>query len=208
MVSIERKERERQLRREDILNAAERVFAARGFHAANVSEIAKEAQYATGTVYLYFKDKEDIYRALIEKGLDDFLSCVQEKTQKLTDPVEKLRCFLAEKFRFFQAHRDFFKLYIVEGNSFQSAFTGEKRQECLAKHMRIVEISSAIIREGQQAGIFKPFDPKELAFMFGGLSNYLMMKSIFEDSAESIETKTDLVMDVFLKGCSAHKKKI
>jgi len=203
MTIIERKERDKQLRREDILNAAERVFAARGFHGANVSEIAKEAQFATGTVYLYFKDKEDIYQALIEKGLEDFLSCVREKTQQLADPVEKLRCFLTEKFRFFEAHRDFFKLYITEGNSFQSAFSGEKRKECLAKHMQIVDISSAIMREGQRAGVFKPFDPKEMAYMFGGLSNYLMMKLIFEDSAESIETKADLVMDIFLKGCLA-----
>lgn len=201
MTIVDRKERDKQIRRNDILEAAERVFAARGYHNANVSEIAKEAQYATGTVYLYFKDKEDIYQALIEKGLEDFLFYVREKTQDLTDPVEKLRCFLAEKFRFFQAHRDFFKLYIVEGNSFQSAFSGEKRKECLAKHMQIVEISSAIMREGQQAGVFKPFDAKEMAYMFGGLSNYLMMKLIFEDSAESIETKADLVMDIFLSGC-------
>ncbi len=201
MSIVDRKERDKQIRRNDILVAAEKVFAARGFHNANVSEIAKEAQYGTGTVYLYFKDKEDIYRALILKGLDDFFASVQERTLSLTDPVEKLKCFLAEKFRFFEAHKDFFKLYIVENNSLQSAFSSEREQECMDRHMRIFAIGAAIFQEGIDAGMFKPADPKELAFMFGGLSNYLMMKMVFDGSGGSIERKTDLVMDIFLNGC-------
>lgn len=52
-----RRERERRQRRSDILRAAESVFAAQGFHAASVEQIASEADYATGTVYLYFHDK-------------------------------------------------------------------------------------------------------------------------------------------------------
>ncbi len=56
-----RKERYRFLRKTDIIRAAEHVFALKGFHKATIQDIARQAQYATGTVYLYFEDKNSLY---------------------------------------------------------------------------------------------------------------------------------------------------
>ncbi len=59
-----RRERERARRAQDILAAAERVFAVHGFDATTIEQIAQEAEYAVGTIYLYFKDKQALYAAL------------------------------------------------------------------------------------------------------------------------------------------------
>jgi len=58
MSALSRKERDRRLRQEDILKTAEHIFAIKGYHEASIQDIAKEAQYAVGTVYLYFKTKK------------------------------------------------------------------------------------------------------------------------------------------------------
>jgi AcrR family transcriptional regulator len=60
-MSLDRKERDRRLRESDILKAAEHVFATKGYHKAAISDIAQEAQYAVGTIYLYFKNKQELY---------------------------------------------------------------------------------------------------------------------------------------------------
>ena len=76
MVPLTRKERDRQLREQDILRAAEHVFATQGYHQATLQDIAKEAQYATGTIYLYFKDKEVLYLALLERKIQHFTASI------------------------------------------------------------------------------------------------------------------------------------
>ena len=78
--SSNRKERDRQLRRTDILRASEHVFAQKGYDNATMQDIAKEAQYATGTVYLYFKDKEALYFSLLEEKIFCMMSATREKT--------------------------------------------------------------------------------------------------------------------------------
>jgi len=83
--SLTRKERDRQLRRSDILDAAGRIFARSGFENATIQDIAKEAQYAAGTVYLYFKDKESLYFSLLEEKLADIISLVKKKTSTVSD---------------------------------------------------------------------------------------------------------------------------
>ncbi|MDD3275094.1 MAG: helix-turn-helix domain containing protein, partial [Candidatus Omnitrophica bacterium] len=83
MIALSRKERDRKLRRADILKAAEHLFALKGYHKATIRDIAKEAQYATGTVYLHFKDKGDLYLALLEGRIKDLLGLFKEGVSSL-----------------------------------------------------------------------------------------------------------------------------
>ncbi|TAM39648.1 TetR/AcrR family transcriptional regulator, partial [bacterium] len=78
--SLSRRERDKLLRRRDILRAAEHVFALKGYYEATMQDIARDAQYATGTVYLYFKDKESLYFSLVERKYSDLLAILKERT--------------------------------------------------------------------------------------------------------------------------------
>ncbi|MCI5131850.1 MAG: TetR/AcrR family transcriptional regulator, partial [Candidatus Electrothrix sp. EH2] len=60
-----RREREKQRQRKDMLEAAEQLFAEKGYHNASMQEIAEQAEFAVGTLYKFFKNKEDMYRALM-----------------------------------------------------------------------------------------------------------------------------------------------
>ncbi len=119
---LSRKERDRQLRRSDILKAAEHIFALKGYYKATIRDIAKEAQYATGTVYLHFKDKDALYFALLEEKMKSLLSTIEGKIKQTKDAREKLEIFVQEGLGFFEKNQDFLRLFISE----EVDFTTEK----------------------------------------------------------------------------------
>lgn len=110
METLTRKERDKQLRQSDILKAAEHVFANKGFYKATIKDIAVQAQYATGTVYLYFKDKESLYKALFNKKLNDLLCRIKDSIKEDQNPMDQLKTFILICMDHFKNNQDFFIL--------------------------------------------------------------------------------------------------
>ena len=81
-------------KRERILAAAERIFARHGFFAAKVSDVAKEAGVADGTIYLYFKNKDDLLISLFERRMQQVNETLRAATAKVKSPREQLRSFV------------------------------------------------------------------------------------------------------------------
>ena len=86
----ERKEREKQQRREEIIRAAERVFFARGFAGATMDEIAERAELSKGTLYLYFSSKDDLYMAVAREGIKLLRKQTNAAVDRGRDALEKL----------------------------------------------------------------------------------------------------------------------
>ena len=107
-----RRERERARRAQDILAAAERVFAIHGFDAATIEQIAPEAEYAVGTIYLYFKDKHALYAALFANKLSAMVDQVEQAAQAAApaNPADRLRDAIRAQFEFHDANREFFEV--------------------------------------------------------------------------------------------------
>lgn len=106
-----------EFRRAEILEAARRVCAARGFHDMTVDEIAAHAGMAKGTVYLYFRSKHEIYWAMLDAIVTDLALRLQDEMRKghtLEDQVYRL---VATHMRYFEEHRDLLRLYLAEVNS-------------------------------------------------------------------------------------------
>ena len=90
MGSQERRKREKELRREYILDTARDLLFQKGINAATMNQIARNAELSVGTLYLYFKNKEDLYAALQEEGLDILRDMIAEVA---AGDAEPLRCF-------------------------------------------------------------------------------------------------------------------
>ena len=86
---------------EKLLKAASEVFAKKGFYNAKVSEIAREASVADGTIYLYFKNKDDILISLFEEKMHLWIQQVDEVVSKVDDPLDKIRAFVDDTIRVF-----------------------------------------------------------------------------------------------------------
>lgn len=90
MSVAERRAREKQYRIQDILEAAEKVFFKKGFESATMNEIAREAELGKGTIYLYFKGKDDVHRAIVEKGMDILFGLIKDAAKNHACGLSKL----------------------------------------------------------------------------------------------------------------------
>src|SRR5579884_1291725 len=112
-----RKDVIREFRTAELLEAARKVFAKRGFHAATVEDIAAAAGVAKGTVYLYYRSKQEVYWAALEHGITELLDEIRATMAADAAPEDKIRAFIAVKIRYFERNRDFFRIYFSEVGS-------------------------------------------------------------------------------------------
>ena len=112
MDKAERKEREFNLRRAEILEQAEKIFAAKGFHNTTVAEIAGASGFAVGTLYQFFESKEQLYTAMLTEKLNMMYSDVRESVAMEEDTVRKIECLVASQFRFVENNAEFCSIFI------------------------------------------------------------------------------------------------
>lgn len=111
MDSISRKEKERLVREQSIIEAAEKVFYTSGYVNASMDEIAKEAQFSRKTVYQYFDDKEDLLFTLIIKGFQKLLSHLQNSIRSGDNGFEKIKHFGSGYYEFYKEYPE--TLYVM-----------------------------------------------------------------------------------------------
>lgn len=177
MVSLTRKERDRQLRQQDILRAAEHVFAAKGFHKAAIQDIAKVAQYATGTIYLYFKDKEALYLALLEKKIHHFISSIKEKVGQAKGINERIEVLVHEQLSYFEENQDFFRIYFSEREGVRWTIKDKLPASAVNKFMQHLDYISFLVGQAQDARIIRrDLDAKQLAYVLSSLMNAVILR--------------------------------
>src|SRR5690606_39120456 len=101
-------------KREAILRAGGRVFAAKGFFNSKVADIAREAGIADGTVYLYFKSKDEVLRSIFDRAMSNFIEDGRRELEHLSDPVEKLRTIARLHLERLSSDRDMAIVFQVE----------------------------------------------------------------------------------------------
>jgi AcrR family transcriptional regulator len=109
-----RKEILSEWRHKEILQAARRIFARLGYAAANVEEIAKEAGMAKGTVYLYFKSKEEVFVAVLASELESLTNQTIEGMSAAKTFDERLTVFLNLRLAYLRNNQDFIRIYFAE----------------------------------------------------------------------------------------------
>ena len=124
----ERKEREKLQRRNDIIDAAEKVFFSRGFESATMDDVAALAELSKGTLYLYFKSKEDLQFAIFMRGSDILMKMMEDNLSKERNGYQRL-LELAESFiRFSREYRNYFSLFMYYEGSRMEALNIDQEQ--------------------------------------------------------------------------------
>lgn len=199
-----RKERDTQLRQADILNAAEHIFATRGYHKATIADIAKEAEYAVGTIYLYFKDKEALYITLIEKKARDLILKVKEEVEKVRGSAEKLKVLIETQLAYFEENRDFFHIYFSERGDFHHCDISKKiSKSAVDRFIRYIDYMTELIKKAQTEKVIrKELEPKRMAYLLAAMLNAVIFPWLKSEAAqkESLKGLTGFIYDVFLKG--------
>lgn len=183
---------------ERILRAAIKVFAKNGFHNSKISQIAKEAGVADGTIYLYFKNKDDILIKLFEERLDDVNNRFQEVLDGISGPEEKLRTFIAMHIELMDQNRHLAEVISVElrqSHKFMKEYVPRK----FAEYLNII---SRIIREGKDQGVFRAdAHPGVVKRMLFGALDELVLYSVLSPSPKyEFKTLAQQATDLFIRG--------
>jgi TetR/AcrR family fatty acid metabolism transcriptional regulator len=134
-----------------ILNAAKHVFAMEGFYNSKVSEIAREAHVADGTIYLYFKNKDDILISLFEEELNGIITTVKEKLKDIDDPREQIIKFCDNHLTIVESDRALAEVIQVELRQ-SNKFMREYKNKHFLAYLNII---ADIVSQGQEEGIFR-----------------------------------------------------
>ncbi len=189
--------------REAILVAAERVFGRLGFHDAKMADIAAEAGVAAGTLYNYFKNKDQVFESILKRGqsrLKEELAPALE----LAEPLARLRAITETSLRFLEENGALFMIHIRRGGLEARSLRhiGEGNDDLHEFHEQLVREAFVQAIESKQLRQDIPAD--ELAGLFSGLTEAMIFAWIRRGCPKNLAAKTDLIFDMFLQG--AHPK--
>ena len=178
-----------------------RVIARKGMAAATMQEIAEEAGVAKGTIYLYFRDRDE----LVEKTFEDAMSHLHARVDaalELDVPfAEKLRAMLGAVSGFFRENREFFRLYISmrfpEGNPQQQR---RQKRTCQPQYQTRVQRIAEVLREAMDRGEIGVTDPRRLALFIIEGSNAVIIERVMSETPASADDDVDFLAATILGG--------
>jgi TetR/AcrR family fatty acid metabolism transcriptional regulator len=199
----EKGDRERAARAEkslQILRAAAKVFARSGYFNAKVSDVAREAGVADGTVYLYFKNKDDLLTSIFSTAMDEFIRRARSELARFSDPRDQLRQLARLHFECLEHDRDMaivFQVELRQSTKFMEEFSTTK----LAEYFQIIR---QIIEAGQLTGLFRPqLNSRVVAKILFGALDEMATNWVVSRNNYPLTGMVDAVLDIFLHGVSS-----
>ena len=187
-------------KRAAILRAAISVFARCGYFNSKVADIAREAGVADGTVYLYFKSKEEILHSIFDRSVEEALSAARKRVARLKDPREKLRQIAHLHLERLGADRDLAVVFQVELRG-STKFMEEFSAAGFAEYLALIR---STFEEGQRAGLFRAdLNARVVAKVLFGALDEMATNWILSKRRYKLAPMADQVLDIFLNGVRA-----
>lgn len=188
-------------KRRHILEAAVVVFARTGFHKSRVSDVAREADVADGTIYLYFKGKDDILISIFEETMSEMIERAQAVVAGEGDPLDRLHRFAIKHMENVETHMPVAKVLLVElrlSHTFMTEYKPTRLQTYL-------DIIGALIIEGQESGVVRADINPTIArrAFFGALDEIAMQWILTPNARYGLRESAEQIADVFVRGLRA-----
>ena len=198
----ERKEREKLQRRNDIIDAAEKVFFSRGFESATMDEIAEMAELSKGTLYLYFKSKEDLQFAIFMRGSDILMIMMKDNLSPGSNGYQRLLELANSFIRFSREERNYFSLFMYYESSRMEALNIDQDQLqiylkedsplALVTHQVVRGIQDGSLRDDLSAEVFS-------ATLWSQMLGVLIVLNNKADLYETFNLKADEILQTHLE---------
>jgi AcrR family transcriptional regulator len=152
----ERKEREKQRRREEILDAAEKVFFSKGIEKSTMDDVAEEAELSKGTLYIYFKSKEDIHWAISHRGVKNLLINMEKKVDKNKNAIDNLLIIADAFINFTQSEKQLAdSILFFEGCDIEKLNIDHEQIKNSFLNDSPIHLVTEFVEEGIQQGIIR-----------------------------------------------------
>lgn len=188
-------------KRERILKAAIKVFARKGFYATRVSEIAKAAKVADGTIYLYFKNKDDVLISIFEDRIGRLLEVLANEVARAPDVESKIRCIIELQLGQLEGERDLAEVITV--NLRQSSRL--LKQYAAPLFVRYLDLIASVVSDGQRDGVIRrDISPRIVArALWGGLDALALTWALTDAEPSNLRKAAQQYSTVFLEGVIA-----
>ena len=203
----ERREREKQQRRADILSAAKEVFFAKGLESATMDEIADKAEYSKGTLYLYFQSKEDLYLSLLDKGNQIFYSMLRKAIKPDESAEQRLKKAADVYYRFYNDYTQYFMIMISlqQGHFVNHNVSEDLYRSCMNQGMAILHLIEQVVQDGVDNGEFKNVDPWVMTLLLMSTAEgifCLIREKIHKEFMKGVDRQSllNFALTIFLEG--------
>ena len=183
-------------RRTEILEAAKEIFSSTGFHKADMNEIAKRANIAKGTVYLYFPSKKELFIAVIKEGLENLSKKIMDDGENIDDSVEKIKKAISTYMLFFKHHQALYRILLHPDLELIDSIAETMKDIKLSKLPHLAET----LKKGIEKGQIRNVDEEAVGYMILGMIDLLLYQWLSNNGEEPIENKIEQIIEVLFKG--------
>ena len=200
MERVPRKERERQRRQREFLETAEEIFSQKGFHSATIQEISEKSEFAVGSIYHMFRNKDEIYTALLQMRLEEYLSLLEDRIKNSHGPLEKVQALIEAKFRYFSEHKPFLRLFFdtTLGTGWDLQISGV--EDIITRYENYLGRLAGIFEEGIKKKVFSGSDPIGMALAMEGMVRAFVTYWIRHEGDELPLPEFSTVSEILLRG--------
>ncbi len=191
--------RDKQATRQRLLDAAETVFADKGYHGAVVDDIIQASDSSKGGFYFHFPNKEAIFLALIEALTPKLEAAVDRAIASESDPVAQLDAALRVALETFSRHRRLSKILLVESVGLGHGFD----EKLMRAHGRFAAMIQRRLESAAQAGRIAPLDTEIAAWAWFGAINELVVRWLISGQPERLESAFPALRELLLRSVGA-----
>jgi len=192
-----RKEREYLRHRQEILRTALELFSQRGFHNVSMHEIATASEFAVGTLYKFFSNKEELYRSLMIDTSEMFHSSLMAALATSGNELEKIKACVEAKIKVFLDNLDYVRLYLAETRGAGFNVKAGLDTDIKVSYEEFVKKLARVFEKGIKKGLFKKFDSYLLAVALNGISNAFLFQHLECPDAHPFDA--DLIINIFFE---------
>jgi len=198
---LSRKEREYVRHRQEILQTAQKLFSEKGFHNVTMQEVARKAEFAIGTLYKFFKNKEDIYKSLIVEQADRFHETLTKAIEEADDEIEKLRNYVKAKCALFQGNVATIRLYFAETRGASFNIRAGLDSEIRERYGQFLHTLASVFESGMKRKRFqKVAEPYHLAIALDSLCNAFLFLWLEAPERHLYPEDPDVILNILFKG--------
>lgn len=197
---LSRREREKLWQRQQMLAAAVELFSRKGYHNVTMHEIAQKAEFAIGTLYKFFRNKEDLYKALMMDVSGRFHDALTQAITEPEDPIDKLRNYVSIKGAVFQENAAVIRLYFAESRGASFSIKSGLDRALRDRYTRFLERIAAIFECGMQQGRFRRIaEPYMLAVVLDNACNAFLSLWLESPERHPYPDDPDVILNILFQ---------
>lgn len=203
-VKLTRREREKLNQRHEMLAASLQLFSEKGYHNVSMHEIAEKSEFAIGTLYKFFPNKEALYKALVLEKCEDFGDVIRCALEEPGDEIEKLRNYVRAKCDVLRKNLSFVRLFLAESKGLSFNIKAGLEEELQKRYFAFMEEIASIIERGTQNKRFvRVADPFQLAVAIDNVADTHLLLWLRWPERYPYPEDPDTVLNIFFKGMLA-----